>query len=83
MLHPREDVRVTKAKTIRRLICALCGAAIGSGGLCTFQCAQDGVHEDARPEGSVVQATYVLSEEKPYVSPRRAAWRPDGREVTQ
>lgn len=72
-----------KAKTIRRLICALCGAAIGSGGLCTHACPQDGVHEDDRPEGSVIQATYVLSEEKVYVSPRRAALRRDEGQVSR
>lgn len=71
-----------KAKTIRRLICNLCGAAIGTGGLCSFQCAQDNVHEDARPEGSVIQATYALSDERPYVPPRRAATRRDEGQVT-
>jgi len=70
-----------KAKTIRRHICNDCGAAIGSGGLCSFKCCYDGEHEDARPEGSVTLAVYVLSEERPYIPPRRAAQRRDERQV--
>ena len=70
-----------KAKTIRRHICNACGSAIGSGGLCSFKCRYDSEHEDARPEGSVILAVYLLSEERPYIPPRRAAQRQDEREA--
>ena len=70
-----------KAKTIRRLICNGCGSALGSGGLCSFKCPQDGTHEDDRPAGSVTQATYALSEERPYTPPQRAAQRRDEGQV--
>ena len=71
---------IAKAKTIRRLMCNACGAAIGSGGLCSFKCRYDSEHEDARPEGSVTLSVYVLSEERPYIPPRRAAQRQERRE---
>ena len=72
---------ISKAKTIRRLVCGLCRAAIGTGGLCSYSCENDNRHEDERPSGAVVIAIYVLTEERPYT--KRAAQRLDDRTVKE